>query len=273
MTADNRLMIKNLQKLDFFYSISSRATSLTFARCDETTFDDQAYLFCEESDAIDFCNKLNADGYPCAVVKVEKPQMQNFYTGLYLTGINRTAFHNGTGFSYLPLEEIITIRKPEQNPMAPPLSNTALQLTAIYFLQELRRPGLDARNAEHVRKIRELEQELMADLVRSRFILALDVTDVKGKLDLKMPNPDLKMPYLKNPSGDILQPAFSDLWEFEKFRGKNRRKLQPVTVPFKGLIQAMIKEAKGYALNPSGFNLVLMKDKLELLSASHPLSD
>lgn len=266
MTADNRLMIKNLQKLDCFYSIGSRATNLTFAQCDETTFDDEAYLFSAETDAVDFCKALNDDGYPTVVTKVEREQMQRFYTALYLTGINRIAFHNGTGFSYLPLEEIVTIRKPEENPKTPPVSNTALQLTAVYFLQELRRPGLDAKNPEHIKRVRELEQELMADLVRSRFILALDVTDITGRLDLKKPNPDLKMPYLKNPSGDILQPVFSDLWEFEKFREKNGRRLQPVTVLFQGLIPAMIKEAKGYALNPSGFNLVLMKDKLELLA-------
>ena len=90
----------------------------------------------------------------------------------------------------------------------------------------------------------------MADLVRSRFILALDITDVKGKLDLRKPSPDLKMPYLKNPAGDILQPVFSDLWEFEKFRGKSTRKLQLMTVPFQGLVPAIIQNAKGYALNP-----------------------
>ena len=106
----------------------------------------------------------------------------------------------------------------------------------------------------------------MADLVRSRFILALEVTDIKGKLDLKKPGTDLKMPYLKNPAGDILQPVFSDLWEFEKFREKNPRKLQLVTVPFGGLLPILIQNAKGFALNPTGFNLVLMKDKIELLA-------
>ena len=74
------------------------------------------------------------------------------------------------------------------------------------------------------------------------------------------------MPYLKHQSGSILQPVFTDLWEFEKFRGKSSRKLQPLTVPLKGLLPAMIKEARGYALNPSGFNLVLLKEKIELLA-------
>ena len=266
MSTDNRLMIKNLQKLEQFYTITSRSTNLTYAQCDETTFDDQAFLFSQEQDAEEFCGKLNEANYPSIVSKVEKAEIQKFYTGLYLTGINRVAFHNGTGFTYLPLESIVTLKLPEQNAKTPPVSNPALQLTGIYFLQELRRPSESSQDPERMKKIRELEQELMADLIRSRFILALDITDVKGKLDLRKPSPDLKMPYLKNPAGDILQPVFSDLWEFEKFRGKSTRKLQLMTVPFQGLVPAIIQNAKGYALNPSGFNLVLLREKIELLA-------
>lgn len=266
MSTDNRLMIKNLQKLGQFFTVISRATNLPYAECDETTFDDQAFIFSREEDAAEFCGKLTENSYPSSVLKVEQAQMQGFYTGLYLTGINRAAFHNGAGFSYLPLESIVTIKKPAAGPKTPPVMNAALQLTGIYFLQELRRPGIDNKEPSRLAKLREMEQELTADLVRSRFILALDVTDVKGKLDLKKPDPNLKMPYLKNPSGDILQPVFSDLWEFEKFKGKSNRKLQLAAVPFQGLTSALIPNAKGYALNPSGFNLVLLKDKLELLA-------
>ena len=115
MSTDNRFMIRNLQKLEQFYTITSRATNLTWAQCDETTFDDQAYLFSREQDAADFCKALNEDNYPAVTV-------------------NRVAFHNGAGIAYLPLEQIVTLRKPEQNAKTPPVSNTALQLTGIYFL-------------------------------------------------------------------------------------------------------------------------------------------
>ena len=85
MSTDNRFMIRNLQKLEQFYTITSRATNLTWAQCDETTFDDQAYLFSREQDAADFCKALNEDNYPAVTAKVEKSQMSGFYTGLYLT--------------------------------------------------------------------------------------------------------------------------------------------------------------------------------------------
>ena len=120
MSTDNRFMIRNLQKLEQFYTITSRATNLTWAQCDETTFDDQAYLFSREQDAADFCKALNEDNYPAVTVKVEKSQMSGFYTGLYLTGINRVVFHNGAGIAYLPLDQIVTLRKPEQSAKLPP---------------------------------------------------------------------------------------------------------------------------------------------------------
>ena len=109
MSTDNRLMIKNLQKLGQFFTVISRATNLPYAECDQTTFDDQAFIFSREEDAAGFCGKLTENSYPSSVLKVEQAQMQGFYTGLYLTGINRVAFHNGTGFSYLPLESIVTL--------------------------------------------------------------------------------------------------------------------------------------------------------------------
>ena len=89
---------------------------------------------------------------------------------------------------------------------------------------------------------------------------------VKEPLDLTKPNPDVKVPYLKNPAGDIIQPIFSDLWEFEKFRQKNPRKLQALAAPFQKLVPPLIQNAKGFALNPAGFNLLLQRDKVEALA-------
>ena len=142
--------------------------------------------------------------------------------------------------------------------------NDSLQMTAVYFLQELRRPDVE-NSPERTSKLRELEQELIANLLRSRFIVALDTTDVKGTPDLSKPNPDLKLPFLKNQSGDTMQPIFSDLWEFEKFRVKNPRKLQPLALPFQKLIPSLIQDIRGYVLNPMGFNLMLPKDRVEAL--------
>ena len=265
MSTDNRLMIMNLQKLEHFYILMAKATGLPFAECDPETFDDQVAVFEIEQDAKNYAEALENDNYPTIVTDITKEKMQAFYTGLYLTGINRVAFHNGSGFCYLDLNAIVTVKKPEQKENMPPVMNDSLQLTAVYFLQELRRPNQDNTDRERAKKLQEMEQELIADLRRSRFVLAIDVTDVKGPVDLSKPNSDIKVPYLKNPAGDVIQPIFSDLWEYEKFRQKNPRKLQALSVSFQRLVPPIIQNAKGFALNPAGFNLLLQRDKIEAL--------
>lgn len=265
MSTDVRLMIKNLQKLEHFYVLISKATNLPFAECDAETFDDQVAVFENEEDASEYAKKLEGQGYPTVVTDMVKEKMSAFYTGLYLTGINRLAFHNGVDFCYLDLEKVVTLKKPEQKENMPPVMNASLQLTGVYFLQEVRRLNQNTPDPERAARLREMEMELIADLKRSRFILCLDVTDVKEELDLTKPNPDVKVPFLKNPAGDMIQPIFSDLWEFEKFRQKNPRKLRLLTVPFKNLVPPLIKDAKGFALNPSGFNLLLQRDKAEAI--------
>ena len=266
MSTDNRLMIKNLQKLEHFYVLISKATNLPYAECDAETFDDQVAIFEHEQDAKDYAEKLEEQQYPTVVTEIVKDKMSAFYTGLYLTGINRVAFHNGSGFCYLDLSSVVTVKKPEQKDNMPPVMNDSLQLTTVYFLQELRRPNQNTPDPERTARLREMEQELIANLKRSRFVLAIDITDVKGSLDLTKPNPDVKVPYLKNPAGDIIQPIFSDLWEFEKFRQKNPRKLQALAAPFQKLVPPLIQNAKGFALNPAGFNLLLQRGKVEALA-------
>lgn len=265
MSTDNRLMIKNLQKLEHFYVLISKATNLPYAECDAETFDDQVAIFEHEQDAKDYAEKLEEQQYPTVVTEIVKDKMSAFYTGLYLTGINRVAFHNGSGFCYLDLSSVVTVKKPEQKDNMPPVMNDSLQLTAVYFLQELRRSNQNTPIRSGPPFTGD-GAELIANLKRSRFVLAIDITDVKGPLDLTKPNPDVKVPYLKNPAGDIIQPIFSDLWEFEKFRQKNPRKLQALAAPFQKLVPPLIQNAKGFALNPAGFNLLLQRDKVEALA-------
>lgn len=114
MSTEVRLMIKNLQKLEHFYVLISKATNLPFAECDAETFDDQVAVFENEEDASEYAKKLEGQGYPTVVTDMVKEKMSAFYTGLYLTGINRLAFHNGVDFCYLDLEKVVTLKKPEQ---------------------------------------------------------------------------------------------------------------------------------------------------------------
>lgn len=265
MAIDNGLIIKKLQRLDVFYAAFSQFTRIPYVECDPETFDDQVYLFAEEEAAKAWVKESMEKQIPLALVKIEKKQMMMYYTSLYLIGVNRLVFHNGAGFSYLPIEQVVTINQPEQKENGLPQSNATLQLTMIYFLQELRRPGQPPEDRERRKRLQEMEQEMMANLVRAKYIMAIDISKVEGEFDPKNPGKNIQIPYMKNQEGEILQPIFSDIWEFQKFSQNYGSKLRVATVPFKGLLPSLIKEAKGYVLNPAGVNLVLLRQRLEAM--------
>ena len=67
------------------------------------------------------------------MTEIIKDKMSAFYTGLYLTGINRVAFHNGAGFCYLDLSAVVTVKKPEQKDNMPPVMNGFSDLMVEVF--------------------------------------------------------------------------------------------------------------------------------------------
>lgn len=265
MTADYRFMIKRLQGLETMFASFAQTTRMPYVECDEETFDDQVYVFAEEEEAKRWAREHEEKKIPLTTVKIEKEQMLMFYTSLYLIGVNRLAFHNGADFSYLPLEQVVTVRRPEGDKDGFPGSNATLQLTMIYFLQELRRPDQSPEDPERRRRLQEMEQEMMANLIRSRYVMAIDVSKVEGEFDPKKAGQNIQIPYVKNGDGEIFQPLFSDMWEFQKFSKNNASKFRVVMVPFNGLLPSLIKNARGYILNPGGVNLVLLRERLDAM--------
>ena len=131
-----------------------------------------------------------------------------------------------------------------------PASNPALQLSGIYFMQELRRP----REKDEPRpNLRAQEEELIANLRKAQFLVPMEVSPEDPK--------KISVPYLKNKNGDVLQPAFTDVLELERFaRGK---KLRAAKVAFDKLPGLLIEQAKALVINPMGFNLILDRDMLK----------
>ena len=128
------------------------------------------------------------------------------------------------------------------------------ELCGIYFMQEFRRGG----KIEEKENLVELEEELAANLVKSKFLLA-----VQKKEENDPENKNVQVPYIKNKEGDVFQPVFTDPEEFRKFNREN--KLQALLVSFDNLEKLMIPAAKGIVVNPQGFNLIVPKDNLKNL--------
>ena len=241
--------VKELQNRDVVFVAYSQATKLPYVTCDEESFNDQAWVFSTEEGIKEFGKKKLEDKILLMGMKYEKKDFPKFYGTLYAIGVNTVIWADGEDRTEVDLTDIAKqadLSKLE--PVKRPLFNSTLQLSGIYFMQELRRPV----KKEERKNMRELEEELIANLLKSDFLIAMDK-------DPEDPH-KVNIPFLKNKEGDVLQPAFSDIMEFEKFaKGK---KLRAARVPFAKLPDVLIPQAKAMVVNPMGINLILDKEQL-----------
>lgn len=266
---DHTLSIKQLQNLEELYIIYSGYTKMPFVECDPETFDDQIHVFSEEADLQEFAKAYTDKKILLIGKKCPKAQAPGIFASLYGMGINSVIFHNhGTTVS-IPLEKLVKkpdLKKLQEEPL--PIINPTLTLSAAYFLQELHRP------VEHdMKMLKELEDEMIANLVRSRYILGMMTANPDEKFDPKNPNQPKRVHYVKDKEGQIFLPMFADISEFTKFHKKNAEKLGMAVVTFDKLPTTLMKEAKGIVLNPAGFGLQILKEQLDQIVAANFITE
>ena len=242
--------IKELQNRDMVYVAYSQFTKLPYVKCDEETFNDQAWIFSTEEGIKEFGKKLLDDKVLLMGMRYEKIDYPRLYGTFYAIGVNTVMWVDGEEQVEIDLPDIAKqhdlSKIPEEHR---PLLNPTLELSGIYFMQELRRPV----EKEQHGNLRELEEELLVNMRKSQYLVAMEVNEEDPK--------QIRIPYLKNKNEEILQPVFTDVMELEKFT--KGRKLRIAKVPLNKLPELMIQQAKAYVVNPMGFNLVLTKEQLE----------
>lgn len=259
MAIDNTFAIKKLQKLDGFYTVFSALTRMPYVVCDQETFDDQVYVFASEETGKKFVTDKGEEKIPVSLLKIHKPHMAGFLNSLYALDVNAVKFCDEAGEANIALEKLSP--RPDMEKLAAakiPVMNPQLTLTMIYFLQELRRP------VKHdMVQLHELEDEMIANLVKSHFILGIEtVNDEENTNPEKISSNNIRIPFMKSKEGDIYQPIYTDFAEFRKYAGPKAQKMRMSNLTLKQLPQFLIKDSKGYVLNPAGVNLVLTAQQL-----------
>ena len=261
MTIDNTFMIKKMQKLEEMLVVFSQFTRMPFVECDEETFDDQVHIFADEQNLQEFVKSYGDKKVLLGGVKVLKNQMKGFYTSLFSMGVNAVMFHEGDSVTRIQLEELE--KKPNMEALSKekiPVINPPLQLSAVYFIQELRRP------VEHdMKQLHELEEEMIANFAKSRFIIGMEVAKAEGSTEEKV-----RIPYVKDKEGNVFQPVFTDFAEFQKHYKQNAAKMKMAPLTMAQLPKYLVKESKGFVMNPSGFNLQLSKEQIEIIVKAFP---
>ena len=242
--------VKELQARETVFVAYAQTTRLPYVTCGEETYNDQVWFFADEESVKEFGKKKLEEKVLLMGMKYEKKDFPKMYGLMFAIGANSVIWNNGTEEIEIDLERIV--RKPDLSQVEPakrPLINSTLQLSGIYFMQELRRP---VAKEEH-KNLRELEEELIVNLKKSQFLVAMEVDKENPK--------KINIPYLKNKEGQILQPVFSDVMEYEKFaRGK---KFRLAKIPFAKLPEILNTQAEAMVFNPLGFNLILNKEQFK----------
>lgn len=245
-------VIQELRTREEIFFVSAAATNHPFVVCDEESFNDQVWLFSTEDGIKGYFETLKEKKIPLLGKKLEKKNLGNFYYQLRMIGVNAVVWNDGEESMELELDEVAPLPQlsEEDQKKIPPM-NPSLQLSGIYFMQEMRRAiSMEEHQANGMR---DLEEELLVNVVKSTFYMLLR----------QDPNDETKMGplFIKNKEEKLYQPFFSDTMEMSRFIGKNQG-LRVVRVPFAKLKELVPQQAEGIIINPGGFNLALKRDQV-----------
>ena len=224
-----------LQTSKELYVLMSPCTKLPFVVCDEETADDQIFIYENTADIEREAKRFIEKKQPVQFMKIDNKGFLGFYSNLFTMGVNCIVLNGFTENEYrVQIAELVKRPGSNQPEKSPWIENPALHLTAIYFMQEVRRQKL----TEMPEECKEMMEEILRNFEKGKFIAVYKENE--------------GAPLLKLQNGDVYQPIFTDLIEFQKFNKKQEFKAVGTTSA--GLLKMLAKEAKGFTINPMGVN-------------------
>ena len=255
MAIDRSFFVKSIQRKKEFIVAYCGYTNMPFVQCDPDSCNDQVWIFDTEELLQEFAKPFTEKKILLRGIKYLNKDFLGFFSLLYTIGVNELVFVNQAGKQPLELEELV--KKPDYSKLPiekRPIFNPSLQLTGLYFMQEASRPvPIDEKSG-----LQEMEEELAANLVKSRYVLPVELLAGAESDADKLKNHKYRIPILKSKNGDILQPLFTDMPELAKFNKGN--KFKALVVPFGHLPKLLVKDSKGFVLNPAGFHIAMPKE-------------
>ena len=258
MAANNEFFQKKFKGLKQAFVLFSMATKHPLVVCDEETFDDQILMFTDEEKAKEKLKYFTEEKkYAVSIVKIENEGIMGLISSLPLIGVNSVVLSDGEEIRVMvdQLVEMPDIEALRNDKV--PKANPELMLSAIYYFQFLRRNV--ERTPQDNQKLRELEEEMVVNLVRSKFILAGEV--VKKEEDKE----EVRIHFLKTKDNREFLPYHVTVTDFKAFTMKNKsvQKYRLIPVPFTELMKNVPEKALGVVINPIGFNLILTRAQIE----------
>lgn len=246
---DKQTAVKRLLQSEAFFVAYAHATNMPYVTCDEESYNDEVWFFEKEEDEKAFALKKRDEKILIMGMKVPKQEYTSFFSVLYAMGIDDVNFYVGQENVKIELDQIVTFNMEKLPEDRRPLINQQLQLSGLYFMQELRKP---VKNEEK-QNLKAMEEEVIVNLRRADILMAVEPAENR-----------FNIPCIRNREQKSYQPFFTDSMEAEKFtKGKNLKLLR---IKFMDLSKYLLKEVAGFAINPLGFNLLLSREQIERLT-------
>lgn len=228
-----------LKEFKEIYVLMCASTKAPFVACNEKTFDDEVYMFYKEEAAKNEMEKLRKKMYPVQVLRIDQKARLGFFIGLINIGINAIVVNKNRDTQItVQLNELVRRNEAAVEEGKKVIENPELQLTALYFMQELRK----GTKAEMTEELKALYEEMMAHFQEGTFLLAV--------------KEDKQIPLLKQKDNKVFLPVFTDVQEFIRFaQTKKGEKLQPIVVESVKLPGFVKEGITGIVLNPFGVNV------------------
>lgn len=248
-----------IPQLPEIYVIYSSLTRAPYVSCEEEYFNkeinyfDEIIMYASQKAAIKKTEELAKADIPTIVIKVPQSQMLQLFSELFTLGIDGVRIHTADDVFFFLLSEIVNRPDYSDRPENErPLENAGVQLSMLYFMQEVRRKSADRSS----KKLREMEEEMLANILRSKFLIPIREPkegDTKGELLMVKMNDE-----------SMMVPIFSDGVVLTRFAaGKN---LKAIVMEAQRLAEMPLPEAaNGFLINPNGVAVPLKKDYLEKL--------
>lgn len=246
------LILERLTIADQLFILFSKASRLPYVVCDEKTFDDQIYIFLNEEEANAMVEKETNSLQ--IVVKLEKQQLMNFYLSLYPLGVNAIVVNIGEKRIRVQLKELC--KEPDYSKIPEekrPVVNPELQLTSMYYVQELKKQYQDEKTEK--KDLSDMLEEIHANLKSGKFFLMYR----KGESEEgKESNRQVELPSIKFKNGDIFHPIFTDLNEALKF--PNAKEFSPMILDLKSIFKLLAPQVTGVILNPQSVQIIVTRE-------------
>lgn len=162
-------VLEMLREAEDIYVIYSACTNMPFVYCDPETYDDEVILFDSEEEAKKQADRMLDAKIPVRLVNVKKEHRLEFFTGLFPMGVNCILVCTGEEKVQVQLNDLVIRTAEEDLPEDEPrIENPELHLTALYFVQELRR-----NPEEMTEEMDALNEEMMAHFYEGKYLVAV----------------------------------------------------------------------------------------------------